>query len=202
MSYINKTEKFTLVELLVVIAIIAILASLLMPALNSVRNRAKLTYCKSNLKQIGTGFASYLIEYKVYPVAAMKPTVNTSEPRIADVMELSVGNNKIFHCPLDIRPEKEYEGNDSAIDKNFYETEGSSYEYCSMLGGMKPNQQMGPHKMSAAERIVMFDYECFHRSSSILSLSQDESGEDSLSVASKGGAKNYLFADWHVNDKL
>ena len=55
----KKARSFTLIELLVVIAIIAILAAMLLPALQSARERGRRGSCINNLKQIGTSLTQY-----------------------------------------------------------------------------------------------------------------------------------------------
>ena len=101
-------KQFTLIELLVVIAIIAILASILLPALGKARDKAKISGCVSNLKQMGATYLMYAEEqggqfingetYRLHCEQA-RGSVLTGKNTFATYGGLSKG---IYSCPSDI----------------------------------------------------------------------------------------------------
>ena len=120
----SKRKNFTIIELLVVISVIAILTGLLLPALNSAREKGRSISCMSNLKQFGTCETLYQGTFSDY----IAPPIDNNRvlaPHLysllyhwdycfgRDFLKLKVSGSgwpikdawKIFQCPSDARPD-------------------------------------------------------------------------------------------------
>ena len=93
----NK-KRFTLIELLVVIAIIAILAAMLMPALQQARERSYASKCTSNLKQLGVAMFNYTQNYDDFYPALRTASGNTGIWSYIMVEEAKVTTANVLLC--------------------------------------------------------------------------------------------------------
>ncbi len=109
---LSNKNGFTLIELLVVISIIALLMSVLMPALNKVRKQGKLVVCTSNMKQLGLAIYGYSTESDG-DILASQTTGAGELSKAGPLWYQTLRNNryidfdnkeaKVLHCPEDRR---------------------------------------------------------------------------------------------------
>lgn len=111
-----KRNPFTLIELLIVIAIIAILAAMLLPALNQARERAKAITCKNNLKEIGTASFFYRDDHNDYlPQQYVWYRPNPGKVAWNTQLFTYLNNTHIFECPTTVVPLKAVTQKDISI---------------------------------------------------------------------------------------
>jgi prepilin-type N-terminal cleavage/methylation domain-containing protein/prepilin-type processing-associated H-X9-DG protein len=208
-------REFTLIELLVVIAIIAILASMLLPALNQALNQAKLISCVNNLKQVGTAVNMYAGDYNGYMPCGVRGGDTKEwgcadarwENNLATYLGLApqsyllrpVGSN-IFVCPSSpiklYKPAKAsdiryYHGGATAgYNINAYEGMGGAYKY-SNLNNAEP--------VSAPSDMLTLRYYSKPTKVPMQFCSRRLSGTGAIPTAKTGSVttNTYAAASWH-----
>ena len=117
----RRSRGFTLIELLVVIAIIAVLVSLLLPAVQQAREAARRTQCKNNLKQLGLAIANY------------ESTFNTLPMQGAQYQDAANNTYDSFSMHAQLLPYLDQANLQNAIDFTQYAWKGTAYNT------LKPN---------------------------------------------------------------
>lgn len=128
----GRRWAFTLIELLVVVAIIAMLISILLPALGKAKENGRRAVCLSNLHHLGVAFHQYFeANNDILPDARMIPQDDggdANRPTIMQFLMPYARNPMLFQCPSDM-PGQSERTEPNSVGKSFWESEQTSFEY-------------------------------------------------------------------------
>jgi prepilin-type N-terminal cleavage/methylation domain-containing protein/prepilin-type processing-associated H-X9-DG protein len=220
----KKSKGFTLIELLVVIAIIALLLSVLLPALRKAKEMAMRVSCKSNLRQVLIGAAAYAVrnddalpvpKYVTTSSTPLHPNLYFSRPSALDfdIRKLAQGEQDVsalFDCPSHLRRAApvDWDTIDAAIARGQADTLPNYYGSYMYFPGRKVHPDFGdpdkmiPTKMSKGNgMIVMIQDECRIRDAGAMTprfISNHCRGKEATDRESMIGA-NLAFYDGHAD---
>jgi prepilin-type N-terminal cleavage/methylation domain-containing protein/prepilin-type processing-associated H-X9-DG protein len=185
----STKKAFTLIELLVVIAIIAILASMLLPALSSARQRAWTIQCNSNLHQIGLGMIMYGDDANgLYPESGGSIPWNVIYPQTKNYGWMQqifsyVQNTNVYHCPANKLV---------SVDKQ------SQFNY---FNGARAAYVAAGDAASVNSRLIRFPV-AFVLSGDTLDFEPSDADKDDYSQNCVGGLENgWPWQEWQAHSK-